>query len=169
MISFTSGTSITLAHYAMLTGSSQHGFGYFYTNSALNPTKVSVWHELNPGFKLAQATVPLVAPPCSPDTPWRVLSHCVPSALPSVPFMEAAPPRPDRGTRTRRLRSLGTFAEPAPEPEAKELAPPEPGPTSEKTSIITVYHYMTPPVPRSASLKVGNERRGSAAASQHEA
>ena len=45
--------------------------------------------------------------------------------------------------RVRRLRSLGTLAEPGPEPEAKEPAPAEPAPAepgavSPKMSIIAI-------------------------------
>ena len=40
--------------------------------------------------------------------------------------------------RVRRLRSPGTFAEPAPEPEVKAPAPPEPGQYPRKMSIIAI-------------------------------
>ena len=51
----------------------------------------------------------------------------------------AAAMRPCVGARDRRLRSLGTFAEPAPELEAKEPAPAEPRAVSPK---IFDYYYL---------------------------
>ena len=48
------------------------------------------------------------------------------------------------GSRARRLRSLRTFAEPGPEPEAQEPAQAEPGAVSPKMSIITILHGSTP-------------------------
>ena len=44
----------------------------------------------------------------------------------------------------RKARSLGTFAEPAPEPEAQEPAPREPGPLCHKIVIIPIYYDSVP-------------------------
>ena len=62
----------------------------------------------------------------------------------------------DAVARVRRLQSLGTLADPAPEPDAKEPAPAEPQAVTPENAK---YYYLTGSTPRTTVADMSLQRR----------